>query len=298
MNSHLLSPIYRTQNLIAGVFLVLLLSLSIGLKAQNANSVLRNLKGNQTFPSWSPDGRYLLYQSDVFGNQDVFLLDVQTDSVHRLTFAASNEEHPVWVPGKNAVVYDSKRNGKYHLYLLDLNTGKERLLFHRNVEAREASFTPNRQLVVFSGLTPVEDSWGIFSYDFVYNNLNTLIRPQGNAGFPVVSPGGRKMVYQLRNVMNRTIWYQANWYGDDQQLVNHGSGRPAWSPDAWRLYYAGKDAENWSVYSVRRNGQSVLRVATYDSPVSDPAVSPDGKQLAFSLKTKNGWKIQIIKLGN
>lgn len=289
----------RGQKLIASLLTLFLLGmLPQSVSAQNSalNLVLRNLEGNQSFPSWSQDSRYLIFQSDVSGNQNIFLLDTKNDSVRQLTFAVTDEEHPVWVPGKNAVVYDSKREGKYHLYFLDLKTGKEQLLFKRNLEAREASFSPSRQLVVFSGLTPVEDNWGIFSYDFVYNNLNTLIRPQGNAEFPVVSPGGRKLIYQLHNVMDRNVWYQSNWYGDDQQLVLNGSGRPSWSPDAWRLYYGAKDGANWSIYSVRQNGQSVLRVATYDSPVVEPAASPDGKKLAFSLKTKNGWKIQIIEL--
>lgn len=290
----------RLQKWIAGVFLLLSLVLSKNLCAQNGsvNLILRSLGGNQTFPSWSQEGRYLVFQSDVSGNQDIFLLDTHNDSVRQLTFAVTDEAHPVWVPGKKAVVYDSKRNGKYHLYFLDLETGKEQLLFKRNLEAREASFSPSRQLVVFSGLTPIDDTWGIFSYDFIYNNLNTLIRPQGNAEFPVLSPSGRKLMYQLHNVMNRNVWYQSNWYGDDQYRMNHGSGRPSWSPDAWRLFYCGKDGEHWSVYSVRQNGEGVLRVATYDDPVADPAVSPDGKKLAFSLKTKNGWKIQIIKLDN
>lgn len=279
---------------------VMFIIFSMNLEAQHVqwNMTLKSSPGNQLFPSWSENGHYLLFQSDLSGNQDVFMLNTKTDSIIRLTSQTTDEEHPVWVPGRSAVVYDSKRNGQYHLYYLDLKIRKEKLLFKRNIQSREASFSPTKQLVVFSGLIQIENNWGIFSYDFIYNNLNTLVRWQeGDAAFPVVSPAGKIMVYQVKNSMNKDVWFTANWYGDDQKQLPNGTGRPSWSPDAWRLYYARRNGDKWSIYSVRQNGEGLMVVATFKQPVADPSVSPDGKKLAYSIKTKKGWKIQISDLG-
>ncbi|MBN2638614.1 MAG: PD40 domain-containing protein [Bacteroidales bacterium] len=282
-------------------FLVMIFSIVLisGSKAQTnqLNTILSKESGNQDFPSWSNNGRYLVFQSDKFGNQDIFMLDAQKDSVIRLTYNISDEEHPVWVPGKDAIVYDAKRDRKYHLYYLDLKTRKERLLFKRNIQAKEASFSPTRQLVVFSGLIPIEDNWGIFSYDFIYNNLNTLIRSQdGDAVFPVVSPTGKVLVYQLNNQMNKQVWFTSNWYGDQNKQIANGKGRPVWAPDAWRLYYTGRIGDQWLIFSVRQDGKDVLSVQSFSYPVKNPSVSPDGKKIAYVAFTNEVWKIQIMKL--
>lgn len=111
---------------------------ALSLHAQSApeNNVLKYFSGNQQYPSWSTDGRYLVFQSDHAGNEDIYLYDTQRNIVIQVTHMATDEEHPVWFPGKDAVVYDSKRNGKYSLYYFDLKTGKEKPLFKRNIQAR------------------------------------------------------------------------------------------------------------------------------------------------------------------
>jgi TolB protein len=280
------------------LFLIIGVMYTLSVSAQSApeNNVLKYFSGNQQYPSWSTDGRYLAFQSDHAGNEDIYLYDMQRNIVIQVTHMSTNEEHPVWFPGKDAVVYDSKRNGKYALYYFDLKMGKEVPLFKRNIQAREASFSTKKQLVVFSGLTPFKDVWGVYSYDFLYKNLNTLIQNQSMAAFPEFSPDGKRLVYQAEDVMHRKNWYIANWYGGDNIKMTQGVGKASWGRDSWRLYYAHRDGYRWALFSVCRDGSQLKRVAIFNTPVATPVVSPDGKRLSFAQKTEKGWKIEFLNL--
>lgn len=92
-------------------------------------------------PAWSPDGRYVAYISDRgdylepppedfdiaahnYHQTDVYLADLETSSLKRITNSASNERTPEWSPKEDILSYVSDRDGVYNLYLHDLSTGE------------------------------------------------------------------------------------------------------------------------------------------------------------------------------
>ncbi|MGD8495703.1 MAG: hypothetical protein PVF05_05890 [Gemmatimonadales bacterium] len=80
--------------------------------------------------------------------------------------------------------------------------------------------------------------------------------------------------------------------GTDLQLLPEGS-RPAWGPDDGRLYYQ----SGGRIWSVSADGDDPQPVPDTENG-SDPAVSPDGRWLAFSRRTpgasdSNIWIVQL-----
>ncbi len=253
-------------------------------------------KGDQMYPAWQPQGHYLAYQSDQNGNWDIFIYDLETNKTTQVTFSTDDEVHPVWVPGKNALVYDSKRDGKWHIYYLDLDTGKEKLLFHQEVQAREASFTPSRHLVAFSGFDPSSDHWQIFTYDLVYNNLNLLTMLQGDAHFPVFTHDGKELAYSVRDFTGRDYIQLTNWFGDFFKILAKGRGKVSWSPDSWHFVFVVKGGDSESIVSLGQDGSGFEKLVSSKTPVNGPVISPDGKEIAFAKQTTSGWKIIIRKV--
>ncbi len=262
----------------------------------NGKELNLGAKGDQMFPAWEPHGHYLAYQSNQNGNWDIFVYDFQMNKISQVTFSTDDEMHPVWVPGKNALVYDSKRNGEWHIYYRDLNSGQEKPLFVQKVEAREASFTPSRHLVAFSGFDPSSNHWQIFTYDLVYNNLNLLTIIQGDAHFPVFAQDGRELAYQVHDFTGNNYIQLTNWFGDFYKVLRKGSGRVSWAPGSWRMFFVSKGGNSESIVSLGQDGGDFQKVITSQSPISSPAVSPDGKELAFAKQTANGWKIIVTKM--
>lgn len=252
-------------------------------------------KGNQIFPAWSPSGRYLAYQSNQNGNWDIFIYDLKTKKTIQVTSSLTDEMHPVWVRGKYALVYDSKKNGAWHLYFKNLKTGRERLLFHNNIQAREASFSPTGRLVAFSGFDPSTSHWQIFTYDLVYNNLNVITEIYGDAFFPVFSPNGRFLAYYMQNFTGHNFIQLTNWFGNFNKRLSTGRGRVSWTSDSWRLIFVPNNGSE-SIVSVGEDGSGFEQIKDSGLPMSCPAVSPDGKKIAYSINTAQGWKIVIANL--
>ena len=57
---------------------------------------LRKVARNANGPSWSPDGRWLVYTSDRSGNGDIYVVNADGSGERRLTHSKLEETSPVW----------------------------------------------------------------------------------------------------------------------------------------------------------------------------------------------------------
>jgi TolB protein len=61
-----------------------------------AKKLTTNLDNNYT-PVWSPDGKQIAYVSDTYGKDNIFIMNTDGTSVHRVTYSQSNNDrNPAW----------------------------------------------------------------------------------------------------------------------------------------------------------------------------------------------------------
>jgi dipeptidyl aminopeptidase/acylaminoacyl peptidase len=86
-------------------------------------------------PSWSPDGRYLVFSGSEGGITDLFLYDVEAETTTKLTNDKNADFQPVISPDGRYVAYTTDRSSdytdfetltyaKFQLAILDLETGQ------------------------------------------------------------------------------------------------------------------------------------------------------------------------------
>jgi Tol biopolymer transport system component len=84
-------------------------------------------------PTWSPDGRYVAFTASVGGLMDLFVVEVETGELRRLTDDAYAEYHPAWSPDGRYIAVatdhytsdlDNLEWGDYRLALVDARTGE------------------------------------------------------------------------------------------------------------------------------------------------------------------------------
>lgn len=88
------------------------------------------------FPTlaWSPDGRWLAFggkPSDRrrdYDDSELFLLNIETGALRRLTFNRFRDDSPDFSPDGRYLVFTSAQDGYNRLHLYDLDTGERRLL--------------------------------------------------------------------------------------------------------------------------------------------------------------------------
>lgn len=51
---------------------------------------------NNCNPVWSPDGTQIAFVSDMYGNDDIFIMNADGSNVRRVTYDDSNERYPSW----------------------------------------------------------------------------------------------------------------------------------------------------------------------------------------------------------
>src|SRR5262249_41002212 len=95
-------------------------------------------------PSWSPDGKRIVFSSvDKSGTNDLYIWDTEKEILIRLTNDVYDDRDPSWSPTRDKIVFSSDRTsygvrGKYNLFLYDLATNDISYLTY----GEESYYTP------------------------------------------------------------------------------------------------------------------------------------------------------------
>ena len=72
-------------------------------------------------PSWSPDGRYIAFESERDGNWEIYVMDSDGSNPRRLTDHPAEDKYPSWSPDGRHIAFQSSRDhGNYEIYVMDI----------------------------------------------------------------------------------------------------------------------------------------------------------------------------------
>ena len=79
--------------------------------------------GHCDSPSWSPDGRFILYswQAPRQWQHDIYLVEVATGRLFQLTSAGGSNESPDWSPDGRHIVFQSNRRGSSQVFVMNVD---------------------------------------------------------------------------------------------------------------------------------------------------------------------------------
>lgn len=91
-------------------------------------------------PSWSPDGRFVAFSSQIEGRFQIATIGLRDRAVKQHTTDGINED-PSWAPDARHLVFTSSRTGSKQLWVLDTESGRLRQLTF-GPAARMAAWSP------------------------------------------------------------------------------------------------------------------------------------------------------------
>jgi TolB protein len=133
-----------------------------------------------TSPSYSPDGKYICFNSDRSGLQQIYTMNSDGTNVKRISFGDGIYGTPVWSPRGDLIAFTKVRAGRFYIGVMRTDGTGERLLTE-NFYQEAPSWSPNGRLLIFyretkSGKDGVGFSAKLWSIDITgYNErrLNT-----------------------------------------------------------------------------------------------------------------------------
>ena len=223
---------------------------------------LTNYNHTDSSPSWSPDGKHIVFTSTrnpTFGIRgpdfEIYVMDADGTNRRHLTDNLHQEIDPTWSPDGRHIAYASGINKNFEIYVMDAH-GR------------------NRRRLTNSGDVHIhnwEPSW---------------------------SPDGKRIAFTSIRDGNKEVYMMTAHGGNQRRLTNSGdvhihNWEPSWSPDGKRIAFTSDRDEKLNIFVMNADGGKQQN-RTKDLHGENPSWSPDGKRIVFVSERDGNKEIYTI----
>ncbi len=207
--------------------------------ATNRHHMIANRRGNNSGPSFTPDGKSIYMTSSFEGNYDIYKISSETGAIQeKITkgpFSAMNIESAV-SPNGSQIAFSSDRSRKTSLYLMNSDgTGAKRLTNFKEF-ANAPAWSPDGTKIAFAAQD--NSNFDIFVIDTNGSNLKRITegkrKPNGRLAhneYPSFSPDGRFIMYTSDRSGKNQIYISTIDGNNEYQITNDEFNyfSPKWS---------------------------------------------------------------------
>ncbi len=209
---------------------------------------LTAMLGDETVPRISPDGKWLAFSSNQFGNTDVYVMPLAGGDIRQLTFNDAADEVDGWSWDSRTIHFTSGRYNRFSAYAVSVGGGTAKRLFpHFFNTIHGVAETPSGELLF-------NDTWesylaanrkrykGAFNPDILSYNPTT------------------REFKQYTDYEGKDFWTSVDSKGN--------------------IYFASDEANGeYNLYTFLNGEKTAL--TRFDTSIKRPSVSADGEKVAF-----------------
>ncbi|ABU60832.2 translocation protein TolB [Francisella tularensis] len=248
----------------------------------NKHVVLRQTDNPIATPSWSNDGRYIVYSSYSGGSMGVYTLEIATGKVTRITNYKGINSSPSFSPdGKEIALALSKGySDQTNIYIMNLATKALKRITINGINTAP-KFSPNGQSIVFTSDREGRPNIYVASVNSKYPQSSILSTKIHQAYEPNYTPDGKNIVFM--NQSSRTSGTQiADFNLVNGSVTNITNGKadssPTVSPYGDMVAYISTNTRGYSSLDmVSLDGDNHFNIETADNGnilIQSPSWSP------------------------
>lgn len=270
-----------------------------GISASPGQTTPQTLQARDVFdlewanqPELSPDGRQVVYQRnhyDIMSDRrrsHLWLIDLPSKQHRPLTSGSGTDGAAVWSPTGEAIAWTSARDGGNQIWLRWMDSGQTAVLTQLSEAPGNLAWSADGQQLAFTMRVPASTT-----------ALAKLpAKPKG-----AVWADEARLIDRLGYRADGAGYLEPGYTqvfvlpveGGTPRQVTRGNfqhrGAPVWSADGKSLYVVSNYAEGWEyqpqeseIYQVELSDGSHKALTDRRGPDNSPALSPDGKQLAYT----------------
>lgn len=230
---------------------------------------ISNIPGEAMSPSWSPDGRFVVFSHIDEKSHALGVWDRASNKVQRIRFPGNVVIGPAFMPNNKVAVALS--NGKYPvIYQLNHVFQKERVLEQGNSINVSPTFDSTGTKMAFTSSRMGGPQ--IFLKDLSSGSVSRVSMNGSYNTEANLSPDGTLVVYSRMTDYGHRIFVQDLVTGAERQ-VSFGPGsdeQPAFCGDSYFIAFTSSRGGSRGIYLTTRHGGEAKRVPTGGGPASFP----------------------------
>ena len=232
-------------------------------------------------PTWHPDGSALAYSM----RGDLWIQGIGTDYTRAITRGPGYHFEPAWSPDGEWLALAVDTDGQLDIAVVRSDgSGFRRLTSDASVNVQPA-WTPDGRFIVFASARGGD--FDIVQYEIATGAVKTVVGGRGNQLQPAPSPDGLTLAFVagVRGRLGSGGLWTVPMEGGEPTLVHYEEtsyrAAPTWTPDGSALVFASDAAGSYDLATVPSAGGNRVRLTTQPLDEFAPAVSPDGRLVAF-----------------
>lgn len=265
----------------SGLFLLC----KISLVAQGQLDSLVKITNIETsYPSWSPDGKKLVFQSNRNDdNSEIYISNIEGKALKRLTYTKGKDEYPVFAPDGKTIAFSSYKEGYQDILIMDVDGKNKRNLTRHSANDIHPQYSPDGKTLIFNSNR--NGNYDLFLFDIESSEIEAITNSPYPDTYAHWSPDGRKLVFVrwmpvAEGKLSGDIFVLDLATKEEIRLTSKPSfdGWPTWSAKGDFILFASNrhNGADFQIYKMGPTGADITKItegerenSSFTKPVVD-----------------------------